>query len=187
MDSANRMTVDRSGKTDWLTQGLALLEENGAPAVRLDRLCARMELSKGAFYHHFGSMPNYRTQLLDHFETRFTTTIIDSIEAADGVPAATRLERLLDAVTDGVTPSLEIAMRAWATQDAEAAAMQERVDATRIGYLRELCSRAGHADADRLATLIYLVLVGAEHLLPPLPKSELRGIYDYLMPILTQR
>ncbi|MEU9479529.1 TetR/AcrR family transcriptional regulator [Streptomyces sp. NPDC048191] len=171
-------------KWAWLDQGLTLLAEQGAPAVTLDRLCERMGMSKGAFYHHFGSMPKYRIRLLDHFEAKCTTAIINGVEASDTLPARERLARLLAEVTKDAGPPLEIAMRAWAKQDPEAARVQERVDATRIGYLRDLCEQAGHGRPDQVAKMLYLMLVGAEHLTPPLPKPELRGMYELLMPLL---
>lgn len=175
------------GNTDataWLEEGLTLLAEQGAPAVTLDRLCERMEMSKGAFYHHFGSMPKFRSRLLGHYEERFTTAIIDVVEGAGGLTARAKLERLAAEAVDDTGPDLEIAMRAWAKQDREAAAMQERVDATRIAYLRERCEEAGHAAPERMATLLYLVLIGGDHLMPPLPAAEMHAVYELLYPLL---
>jgi AcrR family transcriptional regulator len=176
-----RMSAER---TAWLEQGLALLAEQGAPAVTLERLCERMGMSKGAFYHHFGSMPKYRIRLLGHFEATYTTAIIDAVDALDTLPARERLNRLLAEATRHAGPPLEVAMRAWAKQDPEAARVLERVDATRIAYLRALCEEGGHGSPDRTAKMLYLMLVGAEHLMPPLPKTELRGMYDLLLPLL---
>ncbi|MEV4429514.1 TetR/AcrR family transcriptional regulator [Streptomyces sp. R-07] len=175
-----------AGSSAWLEQGLALLAEQGAPAVTLERLCERMSMSKGAFYHHFGSMPKYRTRLLGHFEARFTTAIIDGVEVIESLPARERLSRLLTEATKDAGLPLGVAMRAWAKQDPEAARVQERVDATRIGYLRGLCEQAGYDRPDQTAKMLYLMLVGAEHLMPPLPKSELRGMYELLLPLLDQ-
>ncbi|OLZ63282.1 hypothetical protein AV521_39580 [Streptomyces sp. IMTB 2501] len=49
----------------------------------------------GAFHHYLGSTPKYRTRLLDHFEARCTTAVIDGVEASDTLPARERLDRLL--------------------------------------------------------------------------------------------
>ncbi|MEU8124576.1 TetR/AcrR family transcriptional regulator [Spirillospora sp. NPDC049024] len=174
-----------AGAAEWLDEGLVLLAEQGAPAVTLDRMCERMRMSKGAFYHHFGSMPKFRARLLAHYEERYTTTIIDVVEAeAADLPARERLDRLATAAIGDAGPELEIAVRAWAEQDPEAAEMQRRVDATRIAYLRGLCREAGHASPDRMATLLYLVVIGGAHLMPPLPAEEKHGIYDLLSPLL---
>jgi AcrR family transcriptional regulator len=175
-----------SGKTDWMDEGLAVLAEEGAPALTLDRLCQRMALTKGAFYHHFGSMPRFRTALLEHFEEQRTTAVIEAVEATQIPSGRDRLLGLLDtAVRDRPGPDLETAVRAWAKQDPEAAAVQQRVDARRIAYLRSLCAAAGHPAPDRLATAIYVMLIGAAHLTPPLPKAELQELYrDLVLPLI---
>jgi AcrR family transcriptional regulator len=171
-----------SAKTDWLDEGLALLAEEGAPALRLDRICERMGLTKGAFYHHFGSVPRFRAAVLDHFERQRTAAVIEAVEATGASTGRERLLELLElAVRDRPGPDLETAVRAWAKQEPAAAAVQERVDARRIGYLAELCEQAGHPAPERLATAIYIMLIGAAHLLPPLPKTELRTIYVELL------
>ena len=65
------------------------------------------------------------------------------------------------------------------------AAVQQRVDARRIAYLRSLCAAAGHPAPDRLATAIYVMLIGAAHLTPPLPKAELQELYrDLVLPLI---
>ena len=171
-----------TARTDWLDEGLALLAEEGAPALRLDRVCDRMGLTKGAFYHHFGSVPRFRAAVLERFEEQRTAAVIEAVEATGASTGRERLLELLDiAVRDRPGPDLETAVRAWAKQDPVAAAVQERVDARRIGYLSELCEEAGHPAPDRLATAIYIMLIGAAHLLPPLPKAELRAMYVELV------
>ncbi|WP_067821548.1 TetR/AcrR family transcriptional regulator [Actinomadura kijaniata] len=168
--------MESGGAREWLAEGLRLLAEQGAPAVTLERVCERMGMSKGAFYHHFGSVPKFRTRLLAHFEAEYTTAVIDAVEGAADLPARERLDLLVAEALRDTTPDLEIAVRAWAKQDPEAAAVQERVDATRVAYVRDLCERAGHADPDRTATLVYLVLIGGAHLAPPLPHEDKRAL-----------
>ncbi len=170
-----------TGKEPWLAEGLALLAEQGAQALTLDRLCERLGKTKGSFYHHFGSVPKYRTSLLAYFEAGFTAAIIDAVERSDAGSGREKLERLLLKVVLRDGPELEIAMRAWAKQDPEAKAVQARVDETRTAYLRTLCEQAGFADPDRMAKLLYVVLIGAGHLTPPLPPAEVVGMYELLL------
>ncbi|TYK46269.1 TetR/AcrR family transcriptional regulator [Actinomadura decatromicini] len=175
------------GSEDWLDEGLALLAEQGAPAVTLDRMCERMGMSKGAFYHHFGSMPKFRTRLLAHYEERHTAAIIERVESAGDISPRAKLGRLAAVAVDGTGADLGVAMRAWAKQDPEAAAMQERVDAARIAYLRELCAGIGYPAPERMATLIYLVVIGGAHVMPPLQGEEMRDLYQLLFPLLDGR
>ncbi|MFT7873391.1 MULTISPECIES: TetR/AcrR family transcriptional regulator [Amycolatopsis] len=159
-------------KRDWLDAGLVLLAEQGAPSVTIERLTERLGLSKGSFYHHFKGMGGYRTALLEHFEAERTTRFVERAEAAEG----DRLNALLDLVlAPGAGPELEIAVRAWALQDAEARAVQERVDSTRVAYLTEICG-----DAD-LAQALYLVVVGAGQVVPPLPGRQLKSALELVL------
>ncbi|MFF0573108.1 TetR/AcrR family transcriptional regulator [Streptosporangium saharense] len=159
---------------DWLDEGLAVLAEQGAPAVTIEVLCERLGLTKGSFYHHFRGMAAYRAALLEHFENRFTTEFIAVAESGEA-----KLERLLDLVTGkGDAAGLEVAVRAWAQQDPLARAVQERVDRRRIEYLSTLWRRRGGEEPETMARLLYLILVGAGHLVPSLTADELREVYE---------
>ncbi|ADJ49465.1 TetR family transcriptional regulator [Amycolatopsis mediterranei S699] len=160
------------GKREWLDAGLVLLAEQGAPSVTIERLTERLGLSKGSFYHHFKGMSGYRTALLAHFETERTTRFVEQAEAAEG----DRLRALLRLVlAPGPGPELEIAVRAWALQDAEARAVQERVDSTRVAYLTEISGDAG------LAQALYLVVVGAGQVVPPLTGRQLKNALELVL------
>jgi AcrR family transcriptional regulator len=168
-------------RTDWLKAGLGLLAEEGAPAVRIERLTEKLGLSKGSYYHHFQGVGGFRTALLEYFEAQFTTRLIDTVEEEPDAEPAVKLNRLLDLVLAAPEDAkLEIAVRAWALQDAEARKTQERVDRARTVYLEKLC-RGLKSDLltnpDRLARLLYLILIGAEQVLPPVPSGELRDLY----------
>ena len=168
-------------RADWLEAGLKVLAEDGAPALTIERLTEQMGLSKGSYYHHFKGAGGFRTALLEYFEAQFTARLIDTVEQKPEADSATKLKRLLDLVlADEAKVQLEIAVRAWALQDAEARAAQERVDLARTAYLQQLCRGLDSKkldDPDRLARLLYLILIGAEQVLPPVPSSELRDLY----------
>jgi AcrR family transcriptional regulator len=167
-------------KVDWLNAGLRLLADEGAPAVTIDRLTTELGLSKGSYYHHFQGVGGFRTALLEHFETLFTTRLIDTVEQRPDATAEAKLVQLMELVLAGPDDSkLEIAVRAWALQDGEARQAQERVDRTRTQYLQKLCRglESSLIAPDRLAELLYLILIGAEQVLPPVPADELRELY----------
>ncbi|MFF5205670.1 TetR/AcrR family transcriptional regulator [Streptosporangium sp. NPDC000396] len=169
-----------ASRHDWLEEGFKVLSEEGAPALTVERLCGRLGLTKGSFYHHFKGMAGFKTDLLQHFEEKRTVRYLDAADHTAGPPQA-RLDHLLELVLaelgDGL--GLEVAIRAWAAQDAEVRAAQERVDRLRIDYLSSLWREAGGAEADDtpMARLLYLVLVGAGHVVPPVSVEDLRDIY----------
>src|SRR5436190_89599 len=57
-DSGRRLTAD-----DWVQAGFAVLAESGPNALRIDRLCERLEVTKGSFYWHFTDLSAYRGAL----------------------------------------------------------------------------------------------------------------------------
>jgi AcrR family transcriptional regulator len=169
-----------ASRRDWLEAGLAVLGEDGAPALTIERLTGRLGVTKGSFYHHFKGMAGYRADLLVHYESEHTRRHIAEAERA-GASARARLHRLMDltlAERPG-TDALEIAVRAWALQDPEVRRVQERVDRLRIDHLRSLVAELADDDTGALplARLLYLLLVGSQQLVPPLPASELRDVY----------
>lgn len=171
-----------AGKQDWLDEGMKVLATEGAQALTIDRLSGRLGLTKGSFYHHFAGMAGYQGALLEHFERVCTDRYIEALEEAPAEPAA-MLDRLLDMVIASQEQGLETAMRAWAQQDAQAAVMMTRVDQARIAYLESLWHRHGRdaAEARHVGQLLYSILVGAGHVLPPLSDADLRAAYRLVL------
>lgn len=166
-------------RVQWLEAGLELLAAEGAPAITIERLTDQLGVTKGSYYHHFGSAGGFKTALLEYFEAQYTTRLIDTIEGETAKPEE-KLQHLLRLVlADPDVAALEIAVRAWALQDPDVRAAQERVDEARTAYLKELCRGIGaDVDPDRFAQLLYLILIGAEQVLPSIDRAELREIYD---------
>ena len=166
-------------RVEWLDAGLELLATEGAPAVTIERLTGELGVTKGSYYHHFKSAAGFKTALLEYFEAQFTARLIETIEREPTVKPARKLQHLLRLVlSDPDNAALEIAIRAWALQDPEVRAAQERVDEARTAYLKELCHELeADVDADRFAQLLYLILIGAEQVLPPITREDLREIY----------
>jgi AcrR family transcriptional regulator len=111
--SGGRLTAD-----DWIEAGFAVLAESGPNALRIDRLCERLDVTKGSFYWHFTDMAAYRGALVDAW---------GSLHDRDrrpfkNMPDAEPRERLTMMMRTVVTPqhwALERAMRLWALADEE--------------------------------------------------------------------
>lgn len=182
-----------ASKRDWLDAGLAILAEHGAPALTIERLTAELTMSKGSFYHHFQGMSGFKAALLTHFEAVLTTRYIDAVEQQASDPPVAKLQLLVDLVlSEYKGPGLEIAMRAWALQDPEVREVQQRVDRTRIDYLRSLWQAltGDSEEAAQMGHLLYVVLIGAGHVIPAIPPEELRHLYDRILqlaPAIPQR
>jgi AcrR family transcriptional regulator len=104
----HRLSVD-----DWIQAGFALLAESGPNALRVDRLCERLGVTKGSFYWHFSDMPTYRSalveawgSLLDKDRQRF--------ENMPDIKPRQRLMHMMEALVSPRQWALERVMRVWA-------------------------------------------------------------------------
>jgi AcrR family transcriptional regulator len=173
-------------RSDWLDAGLAAVADNGPNALRIDRLCRRLGVSKGSFHHHFAGAGDFKQALLAAYETLVVEALNDAIEqTADATPKAA-LAGLTAAITSTpgfYRPELEVAMRAWAFSDPEVRAVQERVDRRRLESLEGIWSKIlDDPQAVHTAALLpYLVGIGASLVQPPTPRDQLQRTYELLL------
>jgi AcrR family transcriptional regulator len=174
----------------WLDEGLAVLAEDGASGLRIDRLAVRLGLTKGSFFHHFGGAAGFRTALLEYYAGLTLGGLAAAIEARRGEGTRATLAWLTDLATgrgdDAGTirrPQLDLAVRAWASSDAEVRPVQARIDAAVIDALQATWRPVVETDAAaRAAALVpYLVSLGAAVTVPPISPEELRDVYDLLL------
>lgn len=184
-DASKPVTAERdmagTTPTDWLDEGLAVLASDGPDGLTIDELCRRMDLTKGSFHHHFDGYADFKARLLRHFEAEGTTDIIETVEA-EPTPEA-KLRRLLavvEAYSHRAERDPEITIRAWAQHDEAVREVQARVDERRVEYVRSLCRDAGVGEdrVDRLAAMLYAVIVGSEQMQPPIRGGDLRSLFD---------
>ncbi len=150
-------------RDQWIDAGLRALARGGEPALRIDRLCADLGVTKGSFHHHFAGAADFRAALLERHEADERDEL-DRIRAESGGEAIEAIVSLPSRTRLGRRPDLERAVRAWAFHDDGAAAVQRRLDAARLALLQELWSRVlPDAAAARIAALVpLLVAAGAE-------------------------
>lgn len=176
-----------------MDEGLRVLAGEGAAGVRIDRIAARLGLSKGSFHHHFAGAEGYKRDLLEHYEAlsiralkSAITTVGPNASAREILAALTGLVQVGDA--ELYRPELDVAVRAWSTSDPAVRAVQERVDAARLAALRGVWERAtGDPERARLSALLpYLLAVGAGFVVPPVGPDDLRGMYELLLPLVPE-
>lgn len=170
----------------WLDEALVVLAEEGPTGLRIDRLSARLGVTKGSFHHHFAGAGGFKTALLAHYEAQTATALTEAVAEGQGEGTRTTLARLTELATgdSGLRrPRLETAVRAWAQSDDEVRQTQARIDAAAVGALTSAWRPAVASDAEaRTAALVpYLVSLGAEAVVPPLGDDELRRVYELLL------
>ena len=166
----------RKTKQEWLSAALALLAEVGADSLTIEAMTAHLGVTKGSFYHHFGSYAGFRDALLGHYEAEGTLQIIDEMEHSETAPE--KLSRLFDA-TLSYSPDVEVAMRAWALQDDVVREVQERIDARRIAYLIQLYHEltGDEKQAAAFGKMAYAIYVGGQQIIPHYTADDMRQIF----------
>lgn len=173
----------RTTREDWIAEGFRILTDEGAGALTVDTLCARLGRTKGSFYHHFAGRSDYVDALLDTWEREATDRLIEA--GHTDAPVQERLRVLNRQASELRNAALERAIRGWAALEPLARNARDRVDGRRLGFLEELCAeRMGEGvAARRLARVFQLVFVGAQQLDPPLEGEALYQTFRFLDPL----
>jgi len=171
----------RKTKKDWYIASINILIEKGSGGLTIDALTTQLGVTKGSFYHHFGSYQQFKIDLLTFFEEEGTLGIITQTEQAD--TPQEKLRRLMDIIvaeTARYPAKMEVALRAWGLQDSEVGGLIARVDQQRIGYVQALCAEIVGDDEQGLlmAEMMYTILIGSEHTMPALSPTRLRPFFD---------
>lgn len=150
------------GVAAWVSAAWAALAREGVDGVRIERLAARLGVTKGSFYWHFSDRAALLDALLEDWERRATTAVIEDVDGAAEDPRA-RLYLLLRSTTMVPSaPDVEQSIRAWGLKDKSVRRRLERVDARREAYVTSLLEAAGvpREAAARRARVMYLALIG---------------------------
>ncbi len=155
-------TKSKLGREAWIGAALAAISREGVRAVRVEALARELGVTKGSFYWHFRDRAALLDAVLETWERRGTTRVIERVEA--GTPTgAQRLERLVEIAfaTDEVD-RIEAGIRAWGASDGRASVVLRRTDARRLDYVTEILVGAGldRRTAKKRAHILFLALIG---------------------------
>lgn len=152
--------TERLSREDWIAGAMKMLAENGAAAVRVEPLAARLKVTKGSFYWHFRDLADLQDAMRQEWIRRSTDWVIDRVNAHGG-EATARFRKLIELA--GVKPPpVERAMRAWAALDGPTAHTVRAVDDKRMRFVRDLLLEMGHDDirAEAVARMLTCFVVG---------------------------
>lgn len=166
--TTSRLTVD-----DWVQAGFAVLAEEGITALKIDRLCSRLAVTKGSFYWHFTDIASYRATLIKAWgELRDD----DRRHFADmaAVPPRERLSQMMSSLLSARHWTLERAMREWARTDDAVAASVRAADQRVLDAVRQAFVDHGFdsEDADLRANATFAAGIGFLHLSGQTPHAR---------------
>ncbi len=152
---AKRLTVQ-----DWVDFALTTLAHEGFDALKADVLARKLGVSRGSFYWHFSDLSAFHARVIEHWKQMATEAIIADIEQHQS--GKERMNALLRHAFGGGA-AVEIRMRGWADNNAEAARAIGDIDRRRREYIEALLRAMGiapHLAATR-AQLLYWAYLGA--------------------------
>jgi AcrR family transcriptional regulator len=169
--------LERLTPEDYFGEALTVLGESGSEALTIAVLCDRLEVTKGSFYHHFGGMPGFVTQLLEYWEREHSERLIKLSRAQ---PDPTLRIFTLTEMGVGLPHASEAAIRAWGRSSAEVAEATARVDRRRERHLVDAVSALGidRPRARVLARIGLNVLVGVQQREHPVDLKRLRQMFE---------
>jgi len=157
---------DRLTKSDWIRHGLQTLAREGANALKVGPMAAKLKVSRGSFYWHFRDIADFRSQILESWQEHTTDQIIQELEAEKAEPD--RLKHLMRRALKA-KPRLDRAIRSWAAADEDVATIVASVDARRVTYIAKLLAAAGVESRKALprAAFMYWAYLGQAIVMDP--------------------
>ena len=173
MGRASSTSNNRLSIGDWIQAGFAILAEEGLKALKIERLCRRLEVTKGSFYWHFTDIASYRTALVQAWGELRGDDRRDLGELA-GLPPRERLSEMMSSRVSQRHWTLERAMREWARTDDAAAASVRAADLRVFAAVRQAYLDYGFdaEQADLRAGATFAAGVGFLHIGGPQPTAR---------------
>lgn len=130
-------------RADWLAAALDCLLEAGVDAVKITRLADRLGVTRGSFYWHFKDRAEVLEGLLELWQRTNTQAIIGAVANAAGPHEGVLGLFACWLDTNRYNPHLDMAIRAWARQDAALLQQVRAADQARLSAIAEMYLRGG--------------------------------------------
>lgn len=171
--------MKRINKESWLIAGIETLADEGYIGVKIDRLCQRLQVTKGSFYHHYKDLDEYTENLLAFWDKKYSldaekfAVAFDVWETSAFPGKEPELQQLL---------RMEQAVRAWSVHYEIARRFCEKLDHRRLSGMRQRYVQRGVVlrKALDLARVEYACLMGIMQTMTELPRAELIGLSHIL-------
>jgi len=161
----------KTNKEDWLKLGMQLLSKHGEESIKIEKLCAKLKLTKGSFYHHYKNIEDYVLELMRYWQVTKTENII---YAANTETAFEKKVEKLNSIVVQEDHLVEIRIRAWGIRNSKVNEFIKLVDQKRMNYLKSLYLEKKYNDqnAEALAKVEYAAFVGMQQLFYDSPLDE---------------
>ena len=172
------LIMNKVDKKQWFIVGLDILEKDGFAKITIDNLCTQLEITKGAFYHHFKNVDGYIDALMKYWLNQNTIQII---EDADKLATAKERMEFIGSVVINRSHKSEQVIRAWSFSNQIVKKYIQQVDDSRIDYSTKLRVQLGMSEEESKNTSVleYAIFVGIQQLYPDINKKDLEQLYIF--------
>ena len=166
-------------RDDYFEAALDVIAGEGVGALTIAKLCQRLDVTIGSFYHHFKGSQEFLQAFYHWWETEHAFHLVDQARLEPDPIARLALLKKLAA---GLPHGAEAAIRTWSTSHPDAAAAQSRVDEARIAVVVETLRQLGlpPSRAKTLGVMAVGVLVGTQQLGRAGDNTLMRKVFDEL-------
>jgi len=155
-DMENEKKRKRVSKDQWLSAALDMLETGGVNNARVERIAAKLSISKSGFYWHFKDRRDLLNYLLEYWVHEYTEVVSNNPQFHRGDPKK-RLEVISKMIEDHDLSKYDLAIFAWAKHDPVAQSVEKKVIKIRLDFIRMQFSDMGFkGDELEMRTLLFV-------------------------------
>jgi AcrR family transcriptional regulator len=176
----NTGAVARVTAEDFYAAALTELAHHGFVSVTAARLCQQLGVTRGSFYHHFTSFEDFINGLMSYWQNTYTDDLVAQARNVQG--SLMRQLRSQVQLAASLPHTAEVALRAWATVNADIHAALHQVDERRVDGLSQSLEQFGltSSSARKYARLSLAALIGAQMTQQPLTEEHLADMFAIL-------
>jgi AcrR family transcriptional regulator len=163
----------RLSKNHWLDLALDILVKEGEAELKIDKLCNRLNVTKGSFYAHFKDRANFETEIVNRWIETFTTSWIAKLNELKSGPPEKRLLALMKMSHTIGRHNNDITFHVWAMHNPRVANGVRKADSQRFEYVKEIFYDLGFRGTElEMRTRVFLAFHSLQHTMnTPKPSS----------------
>ncbi|WP_280398394.1 TetR/AcrR family transcriptional regulator [Nocardia carnea] len=122
-----RRRTARLSHDDWVDGALNLLSREGMGAIKIQRLCQELGVTKGSFYWHFDDIEQLMAAMADRWSAIQSETVRE-LGAFAAIPVEERIEKMAAMLVDQRHWIVETTVREWSRHNPKVAAAVRNLD-----------------------------------------------------------
>jgi AcrR family transcriptional regulator len=166
----------RFSKEHWIEKALEFLSQTGGAKIHIEKLAAKLGVTKGSFYWHFESRNDFIDQVLTYWEERSTANVIKHVQEQQFQSAKEAITYLANYLVDNDLLVHDMPVRSWAVQESRVQQRVEANDNLRKEFVTSALINDGIDEQTAIMFTSHFTCFAQAHgfILPSISKEELR-------------